>query len=462
MSLFIKKHQIFISSTYTDLIEERSEIIKLILNIYDIPIGMEMFSADNDEQWKTIRNTIDNSDYYLLIIGHRYGSLTNEGISFTEKEFDYAKEIGIPILAYVRDRNVPTQPYQREEDPEKNLKLNKFIDKVLDNSMREFWTNISDLSTKVAIALPKIVKTSPTLGWVRSDQVNSSLIVEELAKLSQENRELKEELERLKLLQSKKKIDFKVTLAIPSTQIPVQLKYQNIKLNKLESIDIDKVPAKFKNKTNLDKFEEYNQMIDRNTIDIENYNKSLKTYENIKNNLYQIEFNIGNIGNVKANDIHIDIYFPKEIGLVTAYEAQANTHPENPINMENPYSRVLRDEIFSKNPLLKNLSKNYTVENGIGKQAGLVLGSLISGVGKKTYNVNRSQNLLSFTIDKISQTRFQPYNEIFYLVTNEVGEFEAEARIICDELEKPLIKKLKLNIIEKKQFSSLDTGIEKL
>lgn len=78
-----KKYQIFISSTYIDLIEERKAVQETILSMYQIPIGMEMFSADDEEQWEIIKETIDSSDYYIIIIGHKYGSLTKEGISYT-------------------------------------------------------------------------------------------------------------------------------------------------------------------------------------------------------------------------------------------------------------------------------------------------------------------------------------------------------------------------------------------
>ena len=70
-----KKYQIFISSTYEDLIEERRKVQDTILSMYQFPIGMEMFSADDKEQWEIIQETIDSSDYYVLIIGHRYGSI---------------------------------------------------------------------------------------------------------------------------------------------------------------------------------------------------------------------------------------------------------------------------------------------------------------------------------------------------------------------------------------------------
>lgn len=99
-----KKYQFFISSTYEDLKEERNAAIHAILTMNQFPVGMEMFSAANEEQWQIIKEAIDDSDYYVLIVANKYGSVieTGEdaGISYTEKEFNYAVEKGIPVLAF--------------------------------------------------------------------------------------------------------------------------------------------------------------------------------------------------------------------------------------------------------------------------------------------------------------------------------------------------------------------------
>ena len=36
-----------------------------------IPVGMEMFSAADEEQWQLIVRQIEATDYYVLIVGHR-------------------------------------------------------------------------------------------------------------------------------------------------------------------------------------------------------------------------------------------------------------------------------------------------------------------------------------------------------------------------------------------------------
>lgn len=94
------------SSTFGDLREERERVAWKLLKDRHIPSGMETFPAADDRGWETIRRGIDLSDYYVLIVGWRYGSIDPDtGVSWTHREYRYAKEKGIPILAFFRDMN---------------------------------------------------------------------------------------------------------------------------------------------------------------------------------------------------------------------------------------------------------------------------------------------------------------------------------------------------------------------
>ncbi|MGE7810510.1 DUF4062 domain-containing protein [Lysinibacillus capsici] len=192
-----KKYQVFISSTYTDLVQAREKISKQILTLYHFPIGMEMFSAGDDDQWTVITNTIDKSDYYIIILGHRYGSLAEDGLSFTEKEYDYAKSKGIPIMAFIKDRDVPTSTSERETNYENIEKLDKFIEKAKLNKMCDFWKNEDELAAKVTAALFKAFYSTPRIGWVRGDSMDTTKMLEEIAFLKSENQKLKEEKAKL-------------------------------------------------------------------------------------------------------------------------------------------------------------------------------------------------------------------------------------------------------------------------
>jgi uncharacterized protein DUF4062 len=116
------KYQVFISSTFQDLIQEREIVIATILSMYHIPIGMELFSADDEEQWEVIKRTIDDSDYYILIIGNKYGTVNEDGISYTELEYNYALKSGVPILSFIIEDSVNRNTDQIESD---GIKLEK-------------------------------------------------------------------------------------------------------------------------------------------------------------------------------------------------------------------------------------------------------------------------------------------------------------------------------------------------
>src|SRR5438874_7109473 len=98
-----KRYQIFISSTYADLKQERQHVIQTVMELDCIPAGMELFPAADEEQFQFIMRVIDDCDYYLLIIGGRYGSTSENGISYTEQEYDYAINRGLKVIALLHE-----------------------------------------------------------------------------------------------------------------------------------------------------------------------------------------------------------------------------------------------------------------------------------------------------------------------------------------------------------------------
>ena len=58
-----KKYQIFVSSTYSDLKEERAAVMQCLLEMNCIPVGMEQFPASNMNQMDYIRMMLDDCDY---------------------------------------------------------------------------------------------------------------------------------------------------------------------------------------------------------------------------------------------------------------------------------------------------------------------------------------------------------------------------------------------------------------
>ena len=121
-----KKYQVFVSSTYVDLTEERKEVIQALLELDCIPVGMEMFPAADEDQWSLIKRLIDDCDYYVLILGGRYGSLNEDGISYTQMEYEYAKSQNIPTISFLHKSPEKIEVGKSELDKVKVEKLIRF------------------------------------------------------------------------------------------------------------------------------------------------------------------------------------------------------------------------------------------------------------------------------------------------------------------------------------------------
>jgi hypothetical protein len=190
------KYTIFISSTQQDLLDEREEVASEILKAEHIPCGMEQFSASPDRGWGIITDTIDLCDYYVLIIAGLYGSVDDETAkSWTQREYEYALEKEVPVLAFIRDDNHILKTLT-EPDPVKAKKLSDFITHVQDKCYRERWTTVEDLRGRVAVALLKQIDRDARNGrqrpgWYRGDNLPvRGEVGEELARLLKENRDL--------------------------------------------------------------------------------------------------------------------------------------------------------------------------------------------------------------------------------------------------------------------------------
>lgn len=186
------KYQVFISSTYEDLVREREEVIKAVLEMGHIPVGMEMFSAADEEQWEIIKRHIDASDYYVVLVAHRYGS-TVGSISYTQKEYEYAASVGVPTLGFIVDSSVQWSPDFVDQGP--SVKALTAFKTLVKKKPVSFWQSPQDLHAQVLISLVRAITTSPRVGWVRGDTAASPHLVGELARLSSENADLRSQLQ---------------------------------------------------------------------------------------------------------------------------------------------------------------------------------------------------------------------------------------------------------------------------
>ncbi|MGY8773661.1 DUF4062 domain-containing protein [Spongiibacter tropicus] len=190
-----KKYQVFVSSTFSDLIDERQEVMQALLELDCIPVGMELFPAADDDQWTLIKGLIDDCDYYVLIQAGRYGSIGPDGKSYTQMEYEYALEKDIPIISFLHADISKIEAGKSESVAESIEKLNDFRE-LVQMKMCRFWSSPAELGSQVSRSLVKLIKSKPQTGWIRADIATSDEANAEIARLRKENDELKAQLNR--------------------------------------------------------------------------------------------------------------------------------------------------------------------------------------------------------------------------------------------------------------------------
>ena len=194
----MKKYQVFISSTYLDLIDERQAAVEAILKAGHIPAGMELFTASNKSQWDIIKKWIDESDIYMLILGGRYGSIEPEsGLSYTELEYNYALQQNKPLFAVVM-KDVALQAKVKVDgssilELENPAKLKDFNTKVT-SYMCSFFEDHKDIKLAVHESIGQLQKENQVVGWIRANSVqNPKEYLDQILNLQQQIQKLDNE-----------------------------------------------------------------------------------------------------------------------------------------------------------------------------------------------------------------------------------------------------------------------------
>lgn len=163
-----------------------------------MPAGMELFPATDDSAWQLIRDVIDSSDYYVLIVGGRYGSLDEAGLGYTEKEYDYALASKKPVIPLLHENpdNLPRE--KTETDTAAWEKLKKFRAKAEKKHTCVYWRSADDLKAKVIVGLTAATKRHPAVGWVRADRVPTEATLADVLALKNRIAELEQEAAALR------------------------------------------------------------------------------------------------------------------------------------------------------------------------------------------------------------------------------------------------------------------------
>ena len=273
---------------------------------------MEMFSAADEEQWQIISETIDVSDYYVLIVGNRYGSIIQDGedagISYTEKEFRYALKQGIPVLAFVIADN--TTNHTTEAEPEKLYKLSLFKNAVKTDRVVKFWHNADELASQLTASLYKAISRNKRPGWIRTTEVDVEKSLAEITRLTERVHTLEALNADLKLENNRK------------PELFIRSKKDIIEEGEVANdITIENGVVKFKVQTvyvedalNGIRYKDYSGKECKANLN------EVRNFRHVCKNGFSVLWHIENNGNVRATGVRVKMEFPNELLVISMSE----------------------------------------------------------------------------------------------------------------------------------------------
>ncbi len=193
------RYQVFVSSTFRDLVQERQAVLDAIHQLNHFPVGMEAFPASGGTPWNLIQQMIEQSDYYVLIIAGRYGAVTADGISYTEAEYDHACRTGKTVLAFLHEAPEDLAFSRVESSEDARASLHRFRERVKNAHLCKMWREKDQLALYVTTSLLTAIRTNPATGWVRGDAaLQAQALFDEVVDLRRRYEDLLEENRELR------------------------------------------------------------------------------------------------------------------------------------------------------------------------------------------------------------------------------------------------------------------------
>jgi len=166
--------RVFVSSTFEDLQRYRTRLAQLLAENGCMAAGMEIFPAANVEAWETIKAILSDSDFVVLILGNRYGSIhKDENKSYTRLEYEFAsnKQIDVYPLIY-EGTDVKVVPSPDENDDQE--KLNEFRAELKKSHTIGRWVDGESFIMAAVRLINNARNGREKGGYVRADQADPS------------------------------------------------------------------------------------------------------------------------------------------------------------------------------------------------------------------------------------------------------------------------------------------------
>lgn len=401
-----KKYQIFISSTFKDLKNARLKVRDAILSMYHFPVGMEMFGALDEDQWEVIKRDIDASDYYVLIIGKMFGSeVPGEGISYTQKEYRYAVEQGIPVLAFLMKDDADVPKTYQETDKDRIDKLKAFRKEVETGRVVSFWSNPDELAGQVISSLMRQIYRKQRPGWIRASEFDIEKSHAELLELTEKVRELEAENADLRKITGEKR----------EPKLKVEL-FQPVRF---EIADPEPVPDYLRKAA--DEGKTYKVMVGEHEATELAADYEIRSY--IMAGFSWLDFVVKNEGTCKASDVTVEIEAPDGLMVFETIDLGMYTELTIPKSI-NGKKTVRLEGVKEREEFPKGL---YSYQTANGWEA--------------------DGNHIEIDVDEIRHFSGKRCSE-FFVTASKPGIYKLNCRMMCAEYVDPQFQELTVEVVK--------------
>jgi CheY-like chemotaxis protein len=151
--------KIFLSSTYSDLVEYRAAAANALERLGQQGIRMEVFGARPTDATSACLDEISEAEALVGIYAHRYGYIPiGHTTSITEQEFDFARSTEKPVFCFLIDQDYPWPPKFIDADPQRAA-VAAFKGRIQSQCVTETITTPHDLAFKLASSIGRFLLT---------------------------------------------------------------------------------------------------------------------------------------------------------------------------------------------------------------------------------------------------------------------------------------------------------------
>lgn len=142
---------------------------------------MEHCTVSTTGEFSDIQKLIDEADFFILLLGKEYGSCDPDGVSWTEREYQYAFSKKMPIVAIICNELIPNLEADPANLSEQDIKQVEFCKKIT------FARKIStEFGLKTILSQFITYNHSKCVGWIRVK--NATMSESQLARWSEKKR----------------------------------------------------------------------------------------------------------------------------------------------------------------------------------------------------------------------------------------------------------------------------------